>query len=437
MSEKESKKRKRQSNGLDAPHKKVAVDTTQASKIKVVFNNEDGLCPVLISAPGLTTPNLPFKPYTRALSTKVNPSDVPKPDTHELMLHSSQHPRLDYTASSVALDQNLAHYVAIYEPATNQIEIKRAHHLSLRSGLRREDKGEDKQRQTFRQQREELGREFGTKKAKKAIADKFVNAIVKDGNSKGKKNDVEEAVLASMADMVSAVPKEEEKLEAALASKPIPKPNLEAENVEDVYTYNTLLPPTDARLVPIKDWLEKTQAEENIELKHRFPAYRIQALGTSGDTSRLKSLRYLALLLEFHDVLANAGRSGKKVPKKDLLQKKLDGWPENLIDAVRRRFANASNELPKWHMDNLYAHMCALSLYVDGWTTDTTDLKEDLKMENKEITQYFRELGCRVAAPTEAERERRKLTKAQAGVRRIARLKLPLEFPKARTARRK
>ena len=48
------------------------------------------------------------------------------------------------------------------------------------------------------------------------------------------------------------------------------------------------------------------------------------------------------------------------------------------------------------------------------------------------MMQYFRELGCKVTSPTEAERAKAKLNKAEAAAHKIARLKLPLEFPKLR-----
>lgn len=40
------------------------------------------------------------------------------------------------------------------------------------------------------------------------------------------------------------------------------------------------------------------------------------------------------------------------------------------------------------------------------------------------------ELGCRVTAPTEADRTKYKLTKADANNHHIAKLKLPLVFPR-------
>ncbi|KAK5166075.1 DNA-directed RNA polymerase I subunit rpa49 [Saxophila tyrrhenica] len=433
MAEKENKKRKRQSNGVEASSKKVAFGQDEG-QIKVTYNSVDGSDPALVDAPGLTTPDLVFDAYTKRPSSK-KPDDAASND-HELLLHSHRHSRLDYTASPASLDDGLAHYVAVYDPATKQLQVMPTHHLSLRSTLRSEAKAN--QNRTFLQQRQELGREFGTKKAKKIIAEKTVNAITnRDPKGKGRPDDVQDAILQSMPDTVTGAPTEEQAAETALASKPIPKPNLAAENVEEVYAYETLLPPSDARLVNIKDWQEKTKNEEDIKFTHRFPAARVQALGTSDQILKLKALKYLQLLLEFHDALPSGGRNGKKVPKKDVLSKRLSAWPDSLVNSVRRRFANDANELTKWHMQRLYTHMCALSLYVDGWTADTSNLRDDLKMDAKEMAQYFRELGCRIAAPTEGERERWGIKKGQERSVKVAKLKLPLDFPKARSGVRR
>ena len=69
---------------------------------------------------------------------------------------------------------------------------------------------------------------------------------------------------------------------------------------------------------------------------------------------------------------------------------------------------------------------------MDHFETDTHDIREDLKLEGTEIQKYFHELGCAVAPPTETERAKMKITKAQGVGHRIARLRLPLVFPKMR-----
>lgn len=444
MAEKENKKRKRQASGIDESNKKAAVEGSDSGRITVHLNNDNGLHPVLLSSPGLSAPRIAFKAYSKPIYGGASSGSQSTPGKHDLLLHSSEHPRLDYNASPITLDQHLSHYVAILDPSAKQLHFTPAHHLSLRSTLRSEPNDDaEKRKRTIGQQRAELGREFGTKKAKKAIADKTVNAIVKGAPGKGK-DEVQDAILDSMADSALLTLNEQEQVEAALAAKPIPKPNLAAESVEDVYTFDALVPPADARLVAIKDWQEHIRAGEKMQFGHRYPAFRVTALAKGDDVLRLKALRYLTLLLDFHNALLSARRSSKKVPKKETLKQKLSSWPEALVDNVRIRFSNQQNELPKWHMDNLYTHMCALSLYVDCWTTDTSHLKDDLKMENKEIVQYFRELGCKVAAPTEKERESvnqwwggQPMNKGTATVTRVAKLKLPPDFPKARSGRKK
>ena len=51
---------------------------------------------------------------------------------------------------------------------------------------------------------------------------------------------------------------------------------------------------------------------------------------------------------------------------------------------------------------------------------------------DRSLVQYFRELGCKVEVPTESERMKMKIIKAEAPVHRLAKLRLPLDFPKNR-----
>ena len=53
-------------------------------------------------------------------------------------------------------------------------------------------------------------------------------------------------------------------------------------------------------------------------------------------------------------------------------------------------------------------------------------------MENKDISKYYHELGCAIALPTEVERTALQIPKAEASAHRVAKLKLPLSFPKMR-----
>lgn len=58
---------------------------------------------------------------------------------------------------------------------------------------------------------------------------------------------------------------------------------------------------------------------------------------------------------------------------------------------------------------------------------------EKLMYYHSRMTQYFHEIGCKVAPPTEGERAKLKIDASEKSAHRIAKLKLPLEFPKTRT----
>jgi DNA-directed RNA polymerase I subunit RPA49 len=435
MAEKDGKKRKRQSNGVPAPNKKSHIDANPSGTAKVAIS-ENGLPPVISSAPGLTVPQISFKAYSKASSKAKDESQV-KPSTHSVLLHSTKHPKLDYTATPSAVESPVAHYVAVYDPKAQTLQIVPSHHSSLRSTLRSETQQvkEQEAKKTMAEQRVQLGQEFGTKKSKKAIASKTLNAITK-GVDDGKSSEVQTAILHTMADTTANDQNKTELEEAALAAKPIPKPNMDADSVEEVYPLSTLIPVGDMRLIQVKEWQDKARAEEAIIFNNRFAANRVNPVGKGDDVDKLKALRYLNLLLDFNAALGAAGRAGKKVPKKDVLSQKLADYPDGLVDSVRRRFSE-NNELNKWHQDYLYTHICALSLYIDHYITDISNIKDDLRLENKQVGQYFHELGCRVGPPTEKERETRGMSKAQAAATRIAKLKLPLDFPKPRIMRKR
>ncbi|KAK3673673.1 DNA-directed RNA polymerase I subunit rpa49 [Recurvomyces mirabilis] len=438
----DGKKRKRardEREDVAAKSQKIGGD------VNVTYLEPEGLHPVLLSAPGLITPSLPFHAYSKPKSTKSTKSagNLPKPTTHHLTLHSSHHQRVDYTATPSTTDQHLTHYLGIFDPTTSTLQLVPSHHLTLHAIPRKNDPTPSdraaKQRKTYTSQREALGREFGTKKAQKILDSRTVNAIIAPTpKGKGKTSDVQDAILDSIAENTTPAGNREEMEQDLLSSKPIPRPNLQAETVEDVYPFSTLIPASDLRLIPTEDWLDAVHSGEAILFSHRFPAKRVEGIAKSEDMEKLKALRYMTLLLEFHDVLQTAGRGGKKVPKKEVMGQKLGGWPGQLVESVRRLFANERGELGKWELERLWCWVCALGLFVsEGWRMEMSDLKLDLKMENKQLAQYFVELGAKVSAPSEKDREAFGMSKAQASVSRVARLRLPLEFPKVRSGRRR
>ena len=366
-------------------------------------------------------------------------------DSYELLLHSSSHPRLDYTAVEEPVgsaDSLRKHYIGVYDPATRDLKLVQAHRVVLRSTVRPterelEDEKVQTPRQTFSALRQSLGMEFGTKKAKKAIEALTVNAISprKPGNATedGPPDARTTAVLESMS--TTGIPSKEALQEAIDDAKPRPKPNLAAATPAEVYPLSTLIEPQDQRLLQVDDWIKAVANNESVTTPSRFVANRVAQLAahaTKETETRLKALKYLLALITFAGALPRTRSGGAKLPPRDKLKAPFEAFPAPLLDSLRRKFAPGGSALSKWHIDLLMTHAAALALVVDGFATDTHDLREDLRLEEKAMTKYFRELGCRVAPLTEKDRERLSVARAEAKGRVMARLKLPLEFPRQR-----
>ena len=60
--------------------------------------------------------------------------------------------------------------------------------------------------------------------------------------------------------------------------------------------------------------------------------------------------------------------------------------PSMYLALVGVDFANMcrNNDMPRWNIDNLMTHVAAAALIVDDFEVDVNDLREDLKIENKE-----------------------------------------------------
>ncbi|KAB2576994.1 DNA-directed RNA polymerase [Lasiodiplodia theobromae] len=428
------KKRKRNADKNDRPSKKVQIDQpTRPVKLSVLDDNYQ-LGPVVAATPGLSFPSeLTLKPYKKDIEKR----------RYELLLQSSDHPKLDFTARQEedgTADCLLKDYVGIYDPETGALQIMEAQKLVLRSTLRSEaeemrvqrEAAANRERQTNFALRQQLGKEFGTKKAKKALSSITENAINPTaGAAEGNITDaVAKAVLESVTEATADAPSREALQQAVDENKPRPKANLEAATPAEVYPPEVLIGGDSMRLIEVKSWLETAEKNEDIRTPSLFVAKRLQKTLSSKNTKKLKVLKYMLLLIDFLAALKPARNGAKKLPQRADLEKKT-GTSGALLDGVRRKFADG-NEMTKWHVDYLITHIAALSLYIDDFVVDTFDLREDLRLDNKQVGQYYHELGCKVTNPTEKEREAGKYTKAEAVNHKTAKLKIPLDFPKQR-----
>ena len=280
--------------------------------------------------------------------------------------------------------------------------------------------------------RNELGQAFGTKKAKKAIAAITENAIAPRRNADGnepppqKLGAADIALMETIKESTTSVPTREALQAVVDAAKPIPKGNFDADEIQDVYVPEEIIGEEVLKAIPVRDWQESIKNAEAVQLRSRFVAHRINRVGTDENAvQRLRVLRYLLFLMIFWMTTKPGRERGtREILKRDKLRQELSPAPEVVIENIRRKFSE-SGVMRKFHIDLLMTHCCAFALILDSFDLNTWDLKEDLKLEQKQLNQYFSEIGARTRIAKSAER-----------TDYMAKLALPLVFPKMRLQRR-
>ncbi|KAI0552071.1 RNA polymerase I associated factor, A49-like protein [Xylaria curta] len=440
MASGKEKKRKREQDGAVQPKKKVAVQTAseapQSNTIKVASVQLGSSCPPVIAThPGLCLPSsVKFQAYSKAAPSKPKRkhSKHAAPSS-SLLLHSSSHSKLDYTAKEEGpggRESHLKHYIGVFDPATGKLSVVEAKKMAVRGVVRsQQPKEEDVESRiaskNMMELRNDLGQAFGTKKAKKALAAITENAIIDNDRKTDKLAASSQAMITAIGEVTHTMASKEDLQAAADAAKPVPPGNFEAREIQDVYTPQGLIGGELLNAIPIKDWQDAVKKGANKMLTSAFIASRLNPIGEGPDSAvRLKALRYLEFLIKFSKLVK--GRT-PRIPPPDKLRQLLQPAPEPVIQSIRRKFS--SNQLiDKFHRDLLYTYCCALAAILSNFEFETSKIRYDLGLDDKQFGQYFREIGGRIKKATGAE----KGTQVQMAV-----LSLPLEFPKVRYQRQK
>ncbi|PLB51849.1 hypothetical protein P170DRAFT_433731 [Aspergillus steynii IBT 23096] len=492
-SDRVEKKRKRASDRHERPSKKPALGLHDLPPLAAsVVNDDSELAPVLITTPGVNAPrNIRLTPYLKTRADGPGHSSTRNKGitSSELLLQTSEHPKMDFVGREANddADSQVKHYVAVVDPQKQTWQFIEARKVTLRGAVRstkhvaeeEEEESEDEEAKTMRAQRTELTNTFGTKQSRKAAQSMAENAQLSSVPA-GASSAAESAILSAMpADSAADLASKSAAVQAQIqAAKPLPQANLEASHPSDVYPIENLVPggmATLRQLPGVKEWQDTVAAGLSVVTTSRYVSRRLDAVVSSGNVAQIQVLRFIFLLLEFARSLRSgrdpkaSGPGGKRLPSRDDLRRILssstgaaaassntssssstEALPETVIDAVRRKFAPQGTSLSKNDITLLHTTICALSLHIppqpakDGGSssqggnspnelaTDPSDLRDDLRVDNPIIQHYFRELGCRIDKPRETEFAKWNIKggKAEAAARRVARLRVPFEFPK-------
>ncbi|KAJ5908211.1 hypothetical protein N7495_000893 [Penicillium taxi] len=491
------KKRKRASDRHERPTKKPALELQALPPLAAsVVEDKSELAPVIATTPGvLNAKSLRWDAYVKTRDNASSSGVARNPGivSSEILLQSSDHEKMDFVGREGTgddTDSQLKHYVAVVDPERKTWQIVEARRVTLRGAVRSyrnasDDEDSEEEMNTMRAQRTALTNTFGTKQSRKAVQSMAENAKLSNAPV-GAVPEAGAALISSLpAGAASGLVKMANVQAEVQAAKPLPIPDLTAAHPADVYTIESLVPgghSTLRLLTGIEEWKQQVEAGMGVTTGSRFVASRVEAVVLSGNQTQLQVLRFIQLLLEFARCLKSgrgdksSGPGSKKLPPREDLRKILsstsgavskdsknteaesvDLLSDSVVDAVRRRFAPNGAYMTKHEQTLLHTTICALSLHIppqpakDGGSsslggnspnelaTDPSNLRDDLHIESNTMIQYFRELGCKIDKPRETEHKKWNIKggKAEANARRIARLRIPVEFPKVSRGARK
>ncbi|KAF5027880.1 hypothetical protein F66182_21 [Fusarium sp. NRRL 66182] len=435
MASESSKKRKRSGDTSAKPKKKVAIDAPPSATVSSVLQPKS--CPpVIATSSGFEVPkNIPFHSYTPNNAGRSKSKHPKSAGEKEFLLHSTAHRSLDYTAKADGVRGSkppLNHFVGIYDPKTGKLQVVEAKKMTVRGSVRAKQasataSSERDMKQSMMDLKTDLGQTFGTKKAKKAIQENVLNAIApqkKAGDAPTKIDAAARAMLNSVGEITSTMASREELQAVVDEAKPVPVANMDATEIQDVYDPKKIIGADILKMVPVREWQEKAQHKDSIQVPSRFVAARVNRVAGNEDAvDRLRVLRYFFFVLLFY-LHSKPGKvkGTRSVPPRDKLREALSPAPEAVIESIRRKFSDRG-EMRKFHIDLLMTHCCVFASIVDNFEVDTQNLRDDLKIDQKTMNAYFHEIGGRVRPVTNKDT---KITVT------VARLTLPLNFPKQR-----
>ncbi|KAK3357584.1 A49-like RNA polymerase I associated factor-domain-containing protein [Lasiosphaeria hispida] len=389
--------------------------------------------PVIAVTSGISLPaSIDFLAYDKTENTAATTKKRKNAPAPEMLLHSTSHRSLDYTAREdcpQGVDPLVRHFIGVFDPKSGQVQVIEAKKMVVRGAVRSQKAADDAMversiKQTNTDMRTDLGETFGTKKARKAIKSKVENAIT-SGKRADNMGSGDLAIMDSIKTATQNMATQEELQAVIDGARPVPRGHYDAEEIQDVYIPAEIIGAEVLNAIPVMDWQEKVEAQQAVEVPSRFVANRINRLAhNEGAVERLRVARYLLFVL----ILWATARQGKErgtkmIGKRDQLRELMAPAPEMVIENIRRKFSD-NGVMRKTHVDLLITHCCVFASIIDNFEVNTFDLREDLKMEQKQLSQYFMEVGARMKQAKNGDK-----------VDHFAKLALPLVFPKTRKIR--
>lgn len=279
--------------------------------------------------------------------------------------------------------------------------------------------------------RNALGEAFGTKKAKKAIADLERNRIDSD-----KLTDSAIDIVDSVRTAAKDLPSREQLEEKVTQERPTPLANVDATDVEQIYPIENIIPNREWQFIRVGPILKETDQEKRLEMlpytKSQYLGKKLATLTQSAQTTKLQLLYYLSILLGVYD--------NRRVNNKMKLMERLNSPPDTLLDGILERFTilragqvgkskDRSFLIDPQNEDRLLCYILVIVMHLNNFMVEISPLAKELGLKPSKIVNLFRVIGAYVKGATVAQAEAFGIPKSSASTYKIATLKVPFKLP--------
>lgn len=390
-----------------------------------------------------TDPSLVVGAFFNGLEIPTDTSfDLYKHPVEDDYLLHGENSTLEYNGLTLDNQDNNDYVVALYDAKLKLVELYKAPLVqtrvtSLDSRVHKGPKIKSRGSK-YVDQRLALGQEFGTKKAKAAIASLARNRIDLE-----KLQDLEMDIVDTVKELTADLPLVQ-LIQAAPENSVVPPVNADATNVEDIYALDGIVPPLELSSIRVSAFLEESDPAARLELmpyKSAFVARHLDKLVLSLNERKLQMLYYVSLLMGVY-------QNRRKRDKASLMEALGNKPLELLVDGVLKRFtAHRRGDLGKakdrsfifdtHNEDKLFCYMLALMFHIEGFFLELTPLSKDLNLKPSKLALLFKALGARIRPATVGMAEALGIPKKEASTYKIAELKVPFTPPEMVSHRRR
>lgn len=358
-----------------------------------------------------------------------------KKNGDEFVLHG-ENDRLEYEGSTDEHFVESSQYVVgVYDPSKKSVDLYKAPLLSTKviSKSRKNLIGPDIKQNNVRASvmRTALGEAFGTKKAKKAIADMERNRIDSD-----KLVDSAIDIVDSVKTASKDLPTREQLQETVSADRPTPLADLDATDVEQIYPLYNIIPKNEWTYIRVGSIMKEQDQEKRLEYfphtKFEYISKKLPTLTQASQMQKLQLLYYLSLLVGVYD--------NRRVNNKIKLLERINSPPDSLLDGILDRFTisrstqfgkskDKSYFIDPQREDKLLCYILAIILHLDNFIVEVSPLAQQLNLKPSRLVTLFKTLGATVKGATVAQAEAFGIPKSSASTYKIATLKVPFKLP--------